>query len=114
MKHIYKMDLLYTIVLLATLIGSQIRQVEAQTQCAEQRFCSECITAHNECAWCNDVEFTDTRCAMNTSILTSKGCQEIKSPTNNETKTQDKPVQDGGENVEPVQLQPQKVKLTRF
>ncbi|XP_052789865.1 integrin beta-6-like [Mya arenaria] len=89
MKHIYKMDLLYTIVLLATLMESQIRQVEAQTQCAEQRFCSECITAHNECAWCNDVEFTDTRCAMNTSMLTSKGCQEIKSPTINETKTQE-------------------------
>uniref|UniRef100_A0A8C9T726 Integrin beta n=1 Tax=Scleropages formosus TaxID=113540 RepID=A0A8C9T726_SCLFO len=81
--------------------------------------CKDCIRTGPFCAWCKKLNFTKqgepdaTRCDT-TEALRSRGCEndDIVSPASSYTKLSDRPLSRGsGQNEDPVQLQPQAVRL---
>ncbi|XP_063421998.1 integrin beta-1-A-like isoform X1 [Mytilus trossulus] len=86
--------------------------IHVNGQCSGKR-CGECIVSGPDCLWCKQKNYNETRCAV-LATLTSNGCSSgdiVRHPVPSITKIKDKPLQDGGVGVEPIQLQPQEVKI---
>ncbi|CAC5375973.1 ITGB1 [Mytilus coruscus] len=81
-------------------------------QCSGKR-CGECIVSGLNCLWCKQKNYNETRCAVE-ATLTSNGCSSseiVRHPVSSIQNIKDTPLQDGGPNKEPIQLQPQEVKI---
>ncbi|CAG2227065.1 CD29 [Mytilus edulis] len=89
-----------------------INCISVDGQCSGKR-CGECIVSGPNCLWCKQKNYNETRCAVE-ATLRSNGCSSgdiVRHPVASITKIKDAPLQDGGVGVEPIQLQPQEVKI---
>lgn len=84
---------------------------DTEDSCTQKLWCNDCITAREGCAWCEDKDFSGSRCKSEADMLPTV-CKTIHSPNNSAEFLQNDGFRDGSDNYDAIQLTPQHVSVT--